>query len=350
MNSIIDNMTINADSSIFSALKKMDLLGKKSLLVLENDLFLSILSIGDIQRAIIKNYSLELSIKNILRENILVANEHDSYEKIKEMMFNYRMEFCPIIDINNKIIKIVFWEDIFKSEYIKPINKFNVPVIIMAGGIGSRLKPLTNILPKPLLPINSKTIIEEIFDRFAKFGCENFYISVNYKSEMIEYYLQNLDLSYNLIYFKEDFPMGTAGSLSLLKDKINETFFVTNCDILIDQDYFEILCFHKEMKNEITIVAALKNYSIPYGTIESGENGELISIKEKPDLTFKINSGMYILESHLINEIPKYQIFHITDLIEKVKERKGNIGVFPVNSNSWKDIGNWEDYSKYIFK
>jgi NDP-sugar pyrophosphorylase family protein len=142
--------------------------------------------------------------------------------------------------------------------------------------------------------------------------------------------------------------MGTAGSLSLLKDRIHETFFVSNCDILIEQDYSEILRYHKENKNEITLVAALKHYPIPYGTVEAGENGQLIALKEKPELTFKINSGMYILDPHLLNEIPDNQFFHIIQLIEKVKKRKGKVGVFPVSEKSWRDIGEWSEYLKLI--
>jgi NDP-sugar pyrophosphorylase family protein len=144
-------------------------------------------------------------------------------------------------------------------------------------------------------------MLEEIFDRFSAHGCKNFYISVNYKAELIKFYIANQNLPYSIEYFEEDKPMGTAGSLSLLQDKIKETFFVTNCDIIIEQDYSEILEYHYENKNEITIVAALKHFPIAYGTIETVENGNLFSLTEKPELTFKINSGMYILEPHLID-------------------------------------------------
>jgi NDP-sugar pyrophosphorylase family protein len=141
--------------------------------------------------------------------------------------------------------------------------------------------------------------------------------------------------------------MGTIGSLSLLKGKINKSFFVSNCDILIDQDYTEILNFHSEQKNEITIIAALKHFPIAYGTIETGENGQLINLTEKPELTFKINSGMYLLEPDLINEIPENEFFHITDLISKLLRDKRKVGVFPVSENSWTDIGDWDMYLKH---
>jgi NDP-sugar pyrophosphorylase family protein len=258
------------------------------------------------------------------------------------------MELCPLVNENNVIEKVYYWEDLFLEKKPKPAEQFNLPVVIMAGGIGSRLKPLTNVLPKPLIPIGEKPIIEEIFERFGNHGCNEFFVSVNYKSELIEFYLRNRQLPYQLSFFKEEKPMGTAGSLSLLKDKINQTFFVNNCDILIEQDYSEILDFHRQSKNEITIVAALKNYSIPYGVIETGNNGALLDILEKPEFTFKINSGMYIIEPHLLTEIPVNEFYYITQLINKVKSRKGHIGVFPVSEGSWKDIGSWEEYKKYI--
>ena len=138
--------------------------------------------------------------------------------------------------------------------------------------------------------------------------------------------------------------MGTIGSLSLIKEKINQTFFVTNCDILIEQDYSEILDYHRANGNEITIVAALKHIPIPYGIVETGENGQLMELKEKPELTFKINSGMYVLEPHLLKEIPENTFLHITELIDKIRCRKGNVGVFPVSEKSWKDIGDWNLY------
>lgn len=338
------NRNISPDSTLLEALKKMDAIDKKLLIVEINKKFVGLLSAGDIQRTIIKNKPLTLPIKEILRKNIRVGKESDSFDTIKQMMIDFRMEFCPIINVHNEIIKIYFWEDLFDDKKPKIKKEFNLPVIIMAGGFGTRLKPLTNVLPKPLIPIGEKTMLEEIFDRFSKHGCNEFYISVNYKAELIIFYLENQELPYKIEYFKENKPMGTAGSIGLLKGKVNKTFFVTNCDILIEQDYSEILEYHYESKNEITIVAALKHFPIAYGTIETGENGKLIELQEKPELSFKINSGMYILESHLLEEIPANTFFHITQLIELVKKRQGNIGVYPVSEKSWIDVGDWESF------
>jgi dTDP-glucose pyrophosphorylase len=341
------NRIIPFNASLLEALKKMDTLDKKLLIVIEANKFYGLLSAGDIQRAVIQNKPLETKVGEILRKNIRIATPEDSFENIRQMMFDFRMELCPVVNEDQEIVKVYFWEEVFQEKEPQPKTPFNLPVVIMAGGFGTRLKPLTNVLPKPLIPIGEKTMLEEIFDRFAKHGCNRFHVSINYKADLIQYYISQQNLPFALNFFIEDKPMGTAGSMSLLKGKITETFFVSNCDILIEQDYSEILDYHKANNNEITVVAALKHFPIAYGTIETGGNGKLIKLVEKPELTFKINSGMYILEPHLLDEIPEGEFFHITQLIEQVKNRKGNVGVFPVSEKSWKDIGSWEEISKY---
>lgn len=345
----ISDISIENSSSIIAALKQMDAMKVKLLMVLENDKFSSLLSIGDIQRAIIANVPLETPIVQILRKKVNVAKVGDDRKRIIVRMKERRNDFMPIIDNDNNIVDVIFWEDIssYKESRIKA--PFSLPVVIMAGGQGARLRPLTNVLPKPLIPIGKQTIMEDIMDRFVECGCHNFYVSVNYKADFIRRYFDNLDKpQYHMIYFQEEKPLGTAGSLHLLKDRIDNTFFVSNCDIIIDEDYSEILKFHRENGNEITVVAAIKNYSIPYGTLETGNRGQLISLLEKPELTFKINTGMYILEPQLIDEIPTDRLYHITFLIEKLINERRKVGVFPINEGSWTDIGNWSEYMKYV--
>ena len=337
------------EATLLEGLKKMDDIRKKLLLVYDEKRYIGLLSIGDIQRAIIQNVDLSSPVSSIIKTDDIIAHTETPIEEIKKLMLAIRAEFMPVISSNNELENVYFWEDFFIEKGITPARKFNLPVVIMAGGEGVRLRPLTNVLPKPLIPIGDKTMLEEIFERFGKYGCDTFYISVNYKAELIEYYLKNQKLPYHLNFYKEEKPMGTAGSLSLLKTKIHETFFVSNCDILIEQDYSDILNYHLENKNELTLVAALKHYPIPYGTVESGINGQLLELKEKPEMVFKINSGMYILEPHLLDLIPDAQFFHITQLIEEIKNRKGKVGVFPVSEKSWKDIGNWEEYYQSIY-
>lgn len=339
---------VNTKLTLLDALKFMGATSFRSLLVLDSDNnFNGILSIGDVQRAIIKNLPMGTEILNVLRAKPRIASLDTPAEIIKEEMLKFRMEFMPVVH-NKKVVKIFFWEDMFLNKEMPPKSQLNIPVIIMAGGIGSRLKPLTNVLPKPLIPIGEQTIIEEIFQRFNYYGCNNFFISVNYKADLIEFYLKKQNLPYRLEFFRERKPLGTAGSLSLLKGIINETVFVSNCDILIDQDYSEIVDYHRSNHNEITIVAALKHFPIEYGIIKTAKSGRLVELTEKPEFTFKINSGMYILEPHLLNEIPENKVFHLTSLINIIMKRNGRIGVFPVSESSWRDIGNWKEYQSAI--
>jgi dTDP-glucose pyrophosphorylase len=348
----IRKVTIAPQTSILAALKKMDELQAKLLLIMDGQTFIGLLSIGDIQRAIIRNIPTEEAIINIIRQSgILVAKPEDDFEIIKNRMLQYRTEFMPVVNDEGALLSIYFWDEVFGYEKKIPSAYINIPVVIMAGGKGSRLKPITNVLPKPLIPVGDKTILEHILDRFVAVSCRDFIITVNYKAEMIQHYFQTLrNSNYRLEYVQEETFLGTAGSLFLLKGKIDKTFFVSNCDIIIDCDYSEIYRYHIENKNEITIVGVLKHYPIPYGVLETKEGGMLHSIQEKPEFTFKINSGMYILEPHLLEEIPENQYFHITELIDKVRERGGRIGVFPVNEGAWMDIGEWSEYNKTVQK
>lgn len=339
--------SIDLQTSIIQALKTMEEQETKLLFVFDKEKFVSVLSIGDIQRSVIKNIPLNDPVCIIIRPLYTFAKTTDNLESIKLFMQERRIECMPIIDENGDLADAIFWDDIFSSKAVRN-ESIGLPVVIMAGGKGTRLKPLTNIYPKPLIPVGEKTIVESIMDKFVSYHCHDFYISVNYKADVIKNYFDFLhNHEYNVNYFQEDKPMGTAGSLRLLKDKLNSTFFVSNCDILINEDYAEILKYHRNNNNELTVVAALKTYSIPYGTIITGEDGILQSIEEKPNLTFKINTGLYILEPSVLSDIPD-DFFHITHLMEKLKAQGRRVGVYPISQNDWMDMGDWDEYLKLV--
>ncbi len=343
------DIIISSSATLMDALKQMDAQGRKLLVVLKDEKFQGVLSIGDLQRAILKQIPLETNISEILRTIITVAHPSDSEEKIKEMMMELRSEAMPVVNDAKELVEIIHWEDVFGATKKADVEHMDLPVVVMAGGKGTRLRPLTNVIPKPLIPVGEKTMLETIVESFTQYGCSTFHVSVNYKADMIRYYLENNPVEgASFSYFEEPKPLGTAGSLSLLKDQIKDTFFVTNCDILVEQDYTEIYKYHKENNNELTVVGALKHLDIPYGTLEVGENGILEDITEKPSLTYLINSGLYILEPHLIDEIPTDEFYHITHLIARLMEENRRVGVFPVSEKSWKDIGEWKEYFKFI--
>jgi GTP:adenosylcobinamide-phosphate guanylyltransferase len=253
---------LDSNSTVINALKTMNTVSINLLIVINNEKFLGLLSIGDIRRAILDDINIqETLIKDIMRDDSFVVDELVNFSDIKKIMLENRIVCLPVVDEHKHLKKVYYWEDIFgKSPELKFID---VDVVIMAGGLGKRLKPITNIIPKPLIPIGEKPIIEIIIDNFRKHQIETFYISVNYKANMIKDYLKEIESkTCKLTYFTEDKPLGTIGSLYLIKDNLKKTIFVSNCDIIIEEDYFDIYRYHKEHKNDITVVSAIQHPQI----------------------------------------------------------------------------------------
>lgn len=344
----IKKRVISPSTSLLDSMKLMDEVKVKILLVFSEEHFEGLITIGDIQRAIINNISLKEPVSRVFNKNKVYGYQSEGEDRIKEKMRRMRAEVMPILDDNKELVDVWFWEDLFKQSELALREKINLPVVIMAGGKGTRLKPITNVIPKPLVPVGDKTILEEIMDQFEGIGCKKFYMSVNYKSDIMRLYLDQLDHHYDIDFFEEEKPLGTIGSVSLLKGKINTPFFVSNCDIVIDQDYRDVYEYHQSNNNDLTIVTAVKSFRIPYGVIETGEDGLMIGLQEKPEQTYMINTGVYILNPDLIDEIPEREFFHITHLMEKVQGRGGRVGCFPVSEHSWKDMGEWPEYLKMI--
>lgn len=344
----IEGRIISSDSSLLESLKQMDTQKVKMLFVFEEERFVSILTIGDIQRAIVKNIALDTPISQIVRRNKKFAHVGESMEDIRRKMLELRAECMPVLDNDGELADVIFWSDLFEKEETDLRPKIDLPVVIMAGGKGTRLKPITNVIPKPLVPVGEKTILEVILDQFEGIGCHKFYMSVNYKADMMKYYLSQLEHKYDIEFFMEDKPLGTIGSVSLLKGKITTAFFVSNCDSINEQDYRDVWDYHTSNHNDMTIVTMVKSFKIPYGVIETGEDGLMTALKEKPEQTYQVNTGVYILNPELIEEIPEGEFFHITHLMDKVKKRGGRVGCFPVSEHSWKDMGEWPEYLKMI--
>lgn len=350
MNNIskIKNKIIASNDTILHALKMMDGHRTKLVFVIDDDHFFGILTIGDIQRAIIRNATLSDPVVTILDRNKIYASVNDSKEHVKQVMFNELIDCMPVLNDAGEIVDVLFWHEVFSESVAENRPKIDLPVVIMAGGKGTRLKPITNVIPKPLVPVGDKTILEVIMDQFEAIGCTKFYMSVNYKADMMKFYLSQLDHHYDIEFFMEDKPLGTIGSVSLLKGRINTPFFVSNCDSINEQDYRDVYDYHVKNHNDMTIVTMVKSFKIPYGVIETGEDGLMVSLQEKPEHTYMVNSGVYILNPELIDEIPEGEFFHVTHLMEKVKARGGRVGCFPVSEDAWKDMGEWPEYLKMI--
>lgn len=345
-----ESLSISISSTILQALKKMDDCDVKLLIVVNHQQeYVGLLSMGDIQRYFLKNQDFGVSISQAMRDNYIVAHVGDTLEKLREIIFKHRMVYMPLIDDNNQVAKLIFWEDLFEAKKETLKNPLDLPVVVMAGGSGTRLRPLTHIIPKPLIPLGDRPILQVILDKFVDVGCSEFFCSVNYKADMVEDFFKDKD-EYSISFFREPKPLGTAGSLSMIKNKISTPFFVSNCDIIINDDYHNIYKTHLRQNNELTAVAFIKEVEIPYGTMDVNDSGYLQKLIEKPKFTYLVNAGMYLLNPDLLEEIPENEFFHITHLMEKICNRGGKVGVFPISNGSWHDIGQWEEYQKTLLQ
>jgi dTDP-glucose pyrophosphorylase len=312
----------------------LDKAAKKVMFVLRDGCLIAAVTDGDIRRWILKKGSLDATIKDI-------ANYSPKYLRVKDKALaksylkKWSVQAIPILNNNDKIVSIVFRN----SGEIKNKKKMTIPVVIMAGGLGTRLYPFTKILPKPLIPIGEIPIVEHIINRFNSYGINTFFMVVNHKKNMIKAYFNEIEKKYEVNYIDEDQPLGTGGGLSLLKGKIDTTFILSNCDILIDDDYEKIVSHHQKEGNLITMVCSLKKTVIPYGVVEISETGEIEKMREKPVISHFINTGMYIVEPKVIEELEKDKSISFPEIIEKYKNMGEKTGVYPVSENSWLDMG-----------
>ena len=330
------------------AIKFLDI-GGRSILIFtdENDVLQGILTDGDVRRTILSGGKLDSIVTNIINRNPKTATINDSTEHIEELLRKLRLTSIPLVDENNVIKDIFFLSkfDVFNEE-----NK-DIPVIIMAGGKGGRLEPFTKILPKPLIPIKGKPVVETIIDNFKHKGFQNFMLSVNYKKEFIKMYFQYNKFDFNVSFIEEPGKfLGTMGALSLARNKLKEDFFVINCDTLVNVDYDDIIQKHKENKNDLTIVACMKQTKIPYGVIDLDAQGNLAEVREKPEIHNLVIVGLYLINPSVMKYIPDNTYYDVTNLIEDLKADNKRIGIYPITEKKWFDVGQWEEYQTTLRK
>ncbi len=346
------NIFIFPEQTLKEALHKLSLEGEKCLIVIKDSQkkLCGTLSDGDIRKAILKNTDLNQDISNIYKDNphFLLNNEY-SKEDANKIFLDYKIDLIPIVDKGNEVVNYLSWDNFFGQEK-NLTNNLEIPVIIMAGGKGDRLQPFTKVLPKPLIPINNKPIIEHIIENFLKFGIKDYYLSVNFKSRVLKAYFEESTNDYNINFIEENEALGTAGSLRLLDKKNLKTFIVTNCDTIINTDLNDFYEFHRENKNDISFIVAAKNFTIPYGICDLDEKKKFQKIKEKHDFNFLVNTGLYMMEPSIMKIIPEKGSFDMNQLINDAKKNKMNVGVFPIYENSWIDIGQWSEYKKTVQK
>ena len=324
--------------TIVDAMEKIDINSSGILFINDaNGRLVGALTDGDIRRWILKSGEITASVSFAMNRYPKFLKEQNKADATF-IMKNNDITALPIVDEDNKIVEICFLSDVEGVERIKG-DLSDVPVVVMAGGKGTRLYPYTKILPKPLIPIGDTPIVERIIDYYTEFGISTFYMTVNYKKAMIRSYFDEIDRNYTIRYVEEDKPLGTGGSIKLIDDKFDSPIFVTNCDALILADYYDIYQYHVNSGNDITMVSALKNFQVPYGVIHTVENGVIEWMEEKPKLSYFINTGMYIINPDTISLIPDGVMFHMTHLVDKVMQNEGKVGTYPVSEDSFLDMG-----------
>lgn len=333
---------ISEGNTILEAMQKLDKSARGVLFVQDNGKLLATLTDGDVRRWILKNGSLDAKVQSAANYNPIYLYE-DQKSRAAWIMNKYLIDAVPIVDK-----KLLIKEIIFIKSSGKQIGVFEekIPVVIMAGGLGTRLFPYTNILPKPLIPVGDYPITEHIINRFCAYGCGKFYMIVNYKRNMIKAYFDDLHKNYQIEFITEEKKLGTGGGLSLLKDKIKSTFILTNCDILIDEDLSKAYRQHIESGNVITIVCSLKNYVIPYGIVNIGEEGIVEAIQEKPQMAFFTNTGCYFVESEVIENLNYNEEIDFPQIVEKYIKLGLRVGVFPIGEEAWLDMGQIDEFEK----
>ncbi len=346
------DILIDPKSRLKAAMNQLNVTAKKILFVVDsNSKLFGSLTDGDIRRWILSGGSLEAEIQKVCFKNTYYVSPDFNVEEVKAQIFKRKIDIVPVLDSKKRILQFLTAEKLFNAK-LKPEKKtpIGLPVVIMAGGKGTRLDPFTKILPKPLIPIGDKAIVEIIIDKFLEYDVGTFYMSLNHKSKIIKSYFEELNPSYKIKYLYEDKPLGTAGSLKQLEHSLSGSFIMTNCDIIIEADYNEILRHHEKERNDITVVSSLKHFNIPYGICEISKKGTLLNIREKPEYSFLVNTGMYIINSKVLCHIPQDEFFHVTHLIEDVNRKGGKIGIFPINESAWIDIGEWKEYKLALEK
>lgn len=303
---------------------------------------------GDVRRWILSDGDLKAEVIRICNRDPHVAREGFALDQVRADMLKGNFGCVPVVNASREVVQLIFWKELFQGEVAKPKRQLALPVVIMAGGRGTRLAPFTNVLPKPLIPIGDRTIIELIIDQFLPYGLMDFHLSINYKSKILKSFFEELTPSYSVSFIEEREPRGTAGALRAMYSKAPENIIVTNCDIVIEADLAELVAFHQNNDYDLTLVASLKDYHIPYGVCELEKGGSLARIKEKPQYSFLINTGMYVVRRDRLNLIPEEAKCDMTDFIEEVQRAGGRIGVFPIGEKAWTDTGEWTEYRKAL--
>lgn len=325
-------------TSIWETMEVINRSGLEFALVVDKKYHLmGVVTDGDLRRAILKKMDMGLPIQGIMTRSPITVMQGTSRAEMIELAKKTLVKHFPVVDYRNKIVDIILIRDLFEKETIEN------PVVIMAGGLGTRLRPLTTEVPKPMLKVGDRPILETILRQFKDYGFSNFLVSVNYKADIIiDYFQDGRHLGVNIQYIREDEPLGTAGALGKVRDKITRPMILMNGDIMTRIDFCQLLDFHMEQKNEFTIASRPYEYTVPYGVLQI-DRGLVYKLEEKPTQEYVISGGIYVINPELVDIIPDNTRYDITDLIQYCIKKGIRVGNYPIREY-WMDIGQMQDY------
>ncbi|MEX2483766.1 MAG: nucleotidyltransferase family protein [Brumimicrobium sp.] len=336
----VDKHTINHGSSVRDALIKLDKLASDAILFVvdKNNILIGSLTDGDLRRGFIKGLDFETKLTEFIQPNpSYVFEGEESIEKL-EVYKAKNFKIVPVLNPSKQIVDIINFKH---TSTVLPVD-----ALLMAGGKGTRLRPLTEKTPKPLLKVGDKPIIEYNIDRLGKVGVKNIHISVNYLGEQIEeYFGKGEEKNLNIKYVWEDKPLGTIGSILLVDSFQNDDIIVMNSDLLTNIDFADFYKLFKDSNADMAVAATPYKVDVPYAVMEVDGGNKVTSLKEKPSYTYFSNAGIYLLKKELLKMIPNDMFYDITDLMDKVLEMNLTLVTYPINGY-WLDIGKHDDFKK----
>lgn len=330
----LDN-TVYKEASVRDAIELMSKNHAPAVAIIDTDkTLLGLFTNGDMRHFFLGGGSLSTPVIQAMNTTPFCF---ESEEAINHAKRTHPYVVYPLVDREKKLIALAFnsEDDMMMAEDALD----GVPLVIMAGGKGTRLYPYTKILPKALVPIGDTSIAERIIEQFSSRGCKDVWFILNHKADMVKSYFEGIETDYSVHFLTEQEFRGTGGGLALLKGHINSTFIVSNCDILVDDDLVCAYRTHKELGDDVTYVSAMMNTSIPYGVIETDDEGYVTGLKEKPEFSFLVSTGVYIVEPHVLDYIKDGEALDFPDIVKRCMQDGGKVGVFPVPESSWIDIG-----------
>lgn len=329
----IDKIKLQSDSTIREALIAIDVGAMKIAVVVDAEAKLvGVLTDGDIRRGLLEGMELSDSIDAIIQKNPTTCSVRDTKEDILAKTLGKKIYHVPVLDVHKRVVGIEDIENLLKAK--ERTNK----VVLMVGGLGSRLRPLTENTPKPMLKVGNKPILETIISNFKRYGFVDFVLSVNYKADIIKnYFGDGSSFGVKIEYIHEDKRMGTAGALSLMREKFKEAFFVMNGDLLTNVNFEHFLNFHAEESSCATMAIREYEYQIPFGVVNQ-TGAHITSIVEKPKQCYYVNAGIYILEPEVLDVIPNDVFYDMPTLFDDLIQQEKKPVSFPVHEY-WLDIG-----------